>query len=111
MVKAKVDWFKAHRDILESDLIHGRRADARDLDWMLHVNPKLKEKGLLVVFNPLNEPVTKKLLVNLYYTGLTDSARIREQDGTAKRVKLARDYTAEIPVTVKAQGMNWFVVE
>lgn len=111
MVKSKVDWFKAHRDILESDLIHGRRADARDLDWMLHVNPRLKEKGMLVVFNPLNEPVTKKLRVNLYYTGLTDSARVREQGGSAKRFKLARDYTAEIPVTVKAQGMNWFVIE
>lgn len=111
MVKAKVDWFKAHRDILESDLIHGRRADARDLDWMLHVNPKLKEKGMLVVFNPLNESVTKKLRVNLYYTGLTDSARVREQGGAAKRVKVARDYTTEIPVTVKAQGMNWFVIE
>lgn len=111
MVKSKVDWFKAHRDILESDLIHGRRADARDLDWMLHVNPTLKEKGMLVVFNPLNEPVTKKLRVNLYYTGLTDSARIREQGSTAKRFKLARDYTAEIPITVKAQGMNWFVIE
>ncbi len=111
MVKSKVDWFKAHRDILESDLIHGRRADARDLDWMLHVNPKLKAKGMLVVFNPLNEAVTKKLRVNLYYTGLTDTARVREQGGGAKRFKLARDYSVEIPVTVKAQGMNWFVVE
>jgi len=111
MVKSKVDWFKAHRDILESDLVHGHRADARDLDWMLHVNPKLKEKGMLVVFNPLNEPVTRKLRVNLYYTGLTDTARVREQGGGAKRFKLARDYTVEIPVTVKAQGMNWFVVE
>ncbi len=111
MVKSKVDWFKAHRDILESDVIHGRRADARDLDWMLHVNPKLKEKGMLVVFNPLNEPVTKKLRVNLYYTGLTEAARVREQGGVAKRYKLARDYAVEIPVTVKAQGMNWFVIE
>ena len=111
MVKGKVDWFKAHRDILESDLIHGRRADAVDLDWMLHVNPKLKEKGLLVVFNPLNEPVTKKLRVNLYYTGLADSARVREKGGPAKGFKLARDYTVELPVTVSAQGMNWYVVE
>jgi len=111
MVKAKVDWFKAHREILESDLIHGRRADARDLDWMLHVNPKLKEKGMLVVFNPLREHVTKKLRVNLYYTGLTDAARIREQGGTAKRFKLSRDYSVELPVQVAAQGMNWFVVE
>ncbi len=111
MVKAKVDWFKAHRDILESDLIHGRRADARDLDWMLHVNPKLKEKGMLVVFNPLDTPVTKTLRVNLYYTGLKATAQILEQVGAAKPFPLARDYTVEVPVTVPAQGMNWFIVE
>ncbi len=111
MVKSKVDWFKAHRNILESDLIHGRRADARDLDWMLHVNPGLKEKGMLVAFNPLNEPVTRMLKVNLYYTGLTDTARVREKGGSARRVKLARDYSVEIPVTVPAQGMNWLVIE
>lgn len=111
MVKSKVDWFKAHRAILESDLIHGRRADARDLDWMLHVNPKLKEKGLLAVFNPLDIPVTKTLRVNLYYSGLTDTARIREQDGAAQSVPLARDFTVELPVTVPAQAMNWFVIE
>lgn len=111
MVKSKVDWFKTHRDILESDLIHGRRADARDLDWMLHVNTKLKEKGLLAVFNPLNETVTKKLRVNLYYTGLTGTAQVREKDASAKRYKLNRDYSVEILIQVPAQGMTWFVVE
>lgn len=78
---------------------------------MLHVNPKLKEKGMLVVFNPLNQPVTKTLRVNLYYTGLTDSARIREKSAPAKRYKLARDYSIELPAYVQAQGMNWFVIE
>jgi hypothetical protein len=111
MIQRWVDWFKAHRDILESDVIHGRRADARDLDWMLHVNPALKEKGLLVVFNPLNEPLARKLRVNLYYTGLTDRARVSEQGGTAKRYKLDRDHTIKLPVRVLAQGMRWFVVE
>jgi hypothetical protein len=111
VVRAEVDWFKAHRDILESDLIHGRRADARDLDWMLHVNPKLKQRGMLVVFNPLNELVTKSLRVNLYYTGLAETARVREKDGPAKRVKLSRDYYLDLPVRVPAQGMNWFVIE
>ncbi len=111
MVQAEVAWFKAHREILESELIHGRRADARDLDWMLHVNPHGKEKGMLVVFNPLVEPVTKKLRVNLYYTGLTDTARLREQGGAAKRLKLDRDYSVEVPVQVPAGGMSWFVVE
>lgn len=111
MLKSKVDWHKAHRDILESDLIHGRRADARDLDWMLHVNPALKEKGLLAVFNPLNEPVTRTLRVNLYYTGLTKTARVQERTGARRTFELARDYSIALPVTVPAQGFNWFVIE
>ena len=112
MVASKVAWFKAHRDILESDLIHGRRADARDLDWMLHVNPALKEKGLLAVFNPLNQAVTKTLAVNLYYTGLTDTAKITGTDGgPGQTLKLKRDYTIDLPVTVPAQGMAWWVIE
>jgi hypothetical protein len=48
---------------------------------------------------------------NLYYTGLTGSARVGEQRGTAKRRKLSRDYSIELPVQVRAQGMNWFVIE
>ena len=111
MVQKWVGWFKAHRDILESDLIHGRRADARDLDWMLHVNPKLKEKGMLVVFNPLKQPAAKILRVNLYYTGLTKVARVSLQGRNAKTIKLSRDYTVELPVQVPAQGMIWCVVE
>jgi hypothetical protein len=111
LVKSKVDWFKAHRDILESDVIHGRRADARDVDWMLHVNPRLKEKGMLVVFNPLNEAVTRTLRVNLYYTGLQGTAQFREKGGSPRPLELGRDYTVELPVTVPAQGMSWWVVE
>jgi hypothetical protein len=111
MVRRNVAWFKAHRDILESDLIHGRRADARDLDWMLHVNPTLTEKGLLAVFNPLDQPLTRTLRVPLYYTGLTTTARVRNQDGPARRYKLARDYSMDLPVTVPAQGFRWFVIE
>lgn len=111
MLKSKVEWFKAHRDILESDLIHGRRADARDLDWMLHVNPRLKEKGMLVVFNPLEQAVTRRLHVNLHYTGLTGSARVREGDGAVTRHELGRDEAVDLDVTVPAQGMRWYVIE
>ncbi|HOW73335.1 MAG TPA: hypothetical protein PKY77_22270 [Phycisphaerae bacterium] len=111
MVKCWVDWYKAHRDILESDLVHGRRADARDLDWMLHVNPGLKEKGLLVVFNPLDRPVTRTLRVNLYYTGLTGTARVAERTGEARSFSLDREYAIDLPVNVPAQGMSWYVVE
>jgi len=111
MVKRWVDWFKAHRDILEGDLIHGRRADARDLDWMLHVNPRLKEKGMLVVFNPLNHLVKQTLRVNLYYTGLATKAKVRDSDGRVRTYRLDRDYSIPLPVEVEAQGMNWWVIE
>ncbi len=111
MLKSKVDWFKAHRDILESDLIHGRRADARDQDWMLHVNPKLKEKGMLVVFNPLETAVTRKLRVNLYYTGLKDTVRLRDAEGSLVQAGIGRDYSIDLEVTVPAQSMRWWSME
>jgi len=111
MVKQRVDWFKKYRAILESDMIHGRRADGRDIDWMLHVNPKLQQKGMLVVFNPLKETVKRTLKVNLYYTGLTDTAEIRQEEGAPKSYTLARDYSVEIPVEIEAEGFAWFVVE
>ncbi|NQU23311.1 MAG: alpha-galactosidase [Candidatus Nealsonbacteria bacterium] len=111
MVKQQVDWFKKYRDILESDVIHGRRADGRELDWMLHVNPKLEHKGMLVVFNPLKEAARRTLKVNLYYTGLTDTAKIREQEGTPQSHELARDDSVEIPVEIGPEGFTWFVVE
>lgn len=111
LVKTWVDWFKEYRDILESDVVHGRRADGRDLDWMLHVNPKLKHNGMLVVFNPLKEPVKKAIRVNLYYTGLTDKAEVRDREGEANTYQLNRDYTIEIPVELGPEGFNWFVIE
>lgn len=107
MVKKWVAWYKEHRDILESDLIHGRRADGRDVDWMLHVNPKLDTKAMLVAFNPLDVPVERTLNVNLYYSGLEDSATVLDENGAAEVLPLARDYTAPIRVSVPAGGFTW----
>jgi hypothetical protein len=111
MVARWVAWFKSHRDILESDLIHGRRADARDVDWMLHVNPRLREKGMLVVFNPLEQPTERVLRVNVYYTGLSEKAVVSEEGGAPKTLPIARDYTVSLPVQVPPRSMKWFVLE
>ncbi len=111
LVKTWVDWFKQYRDILESDVVHGRRADGRDLDWMLHVNPKLEQKGMLVVFNPLKETVKRTLRVNVYYTGLTDKTTVRDMTGEAKVYQLDRDYSIEIPVEMNAESFCWFLLE
>ncbi len=111
MVKTWVDWFRQYRDILESDVVHGRRADGRDLDWMLHVNPRLEHKGMLVVFNPLEKPVEKTIRVNLYYTGLTDRAQVRDAEGETVSYALNRDYTIEIPVQIGPEGFAWFAIK
>ncbi|MCK4872997.1 MAG: hypothetical protein KAS72_09750 [Phycisphaerales bacterium] len=111
LVKEWVNWFKQYRDILESDVVHGRRADGRDIDWMLHVNPQLKHKAMLVVFNPLERRVEKSVRVNLYYTGLTETARISREGAAPETVRLGRDYCVELPVTVEPRGMTWLVIE
>ena len=111
LVKQWVAWFRKYRDILESDIIHGRRADGRDLDWVLHANPRLKHKGMLVVFNPLKKSVEKTIRVNLYYTGLKDAAKMRERQGEWKTVKLDRRFNVDLPVKIEAQGMSWFAIE
>ena len=111
MVKRNVDWFKRYRDILESDVIHGRRADGRHLDWLLHVNPQLKQKGMLVVYNPADVRKEASLDIDLYYTGRQDQVIIREQDQKPREFKLSRDFKVSLPVTVEPNAMNWYVIE
>ncbi len=111
MVRSRVAWYKEHRNILESDLIHGRRADGRDVDWMLHVNPALKTRAMLVAFNPLDAPVERELKVNLYYSGLTDKTLVSGGDGRAETLELARDHTVRVRVSLPPQGFTWRVFE
>lgn len=111
LVKKWVHFYKRYREILESDLIHMARADGRNLDYMLHVNPRLEEKGLLMIFNPLDLPVHQQIRVPLYYTGLTARAAIREKEGKAKIYHLDRQYNVLLPVDVAPNGITWFVIE
>ncbi len=111
LVKHWVDFYKRHRAILESDIVHMRRPDGRDLDTIMHVNPRLPEKGLAVVYNPLDQEVSKRVTLPLYYSGLTNAANIREQDGKPRRYVLDRAYRVEVPVKVPARGMTWLVIE
>ena len=111
LVKHWVDFYKRYRGILDSDIIHVRRPDGRDLDVILHVNARLPEKGLAVVYNPLDQEVRKSITLPLYYTGLTNTALIREQDGKPQRYVLDRAYRVEVPVKVPAGGLTWLVIQ
>jgi hypothetical protein len=111
MLKKWTDWYRRYRAIIQGDIIHLRRPDGRDLDYYLHVNPANKEKGMLLVFNPLNEVVKRELTVPLYYTGLTASARIREQEGPPQTYHLDRECNVRVPLAIPANGYSWFVIE
>jgi hypothetical protein len=111
MLAKWMDWHRRYRAIIQGDIIHLRRPDGRDLDYYLHVNPSNQEKGLLLVFNPLGEVVKKELTVPLYYTGLTDTARIREQEGTARKHTLDRDFNVRVSMTIPANGYSWFIIQ
>lgn len=106
-----IDWYKKYRNILNSELIHLRRADGRDWDGFMHVNPWEKEKGFALLFNPTDETITRTIKLPLYYTGLSETATIREQENSPVFYKLNRDYTVDITVTIPARGNTWFVVE
>ena len=110
-VKHWVDFFKRYRDILESDIIHLRRADGRDIDALLHVNPQLKHRGLAMVYNPLDRAVQQSLELPLYYTGLATSVSIREKEGPAQTLKLDRDYSVNVPLQMPPKSVTWFVLE
>jgi len=111
VVKKWVDFYKEYRDILDSDIIHVRRPDGRDIDCILHVNPQLKQKGLAMVYNPLDRAIKKQLKLPLYYTGLTETANIREQRGESRAYQLDRGYSVEIPVSIAPGAVTWFVIQ
>lgn len=111
MVKASVDWFKKHREVLEGDILHLRRADGRDIDYWLNVNPGGAEKGMLVVFNPLDEAVSREIWVPLYYTGLADKALVSQEDGAEKSIALDRSYGIRLSVEVPANAYTWYVIK
>ena len=110
LVSQWVNFYKRHRQVLDSDIIHIRRPDGRDYDAILHVNPLGTEKGLLMVYNPLNEPIKRRLKINLYYTGLTGSAMVSEQDGAAKPISIDSNNNAVFEVSIPAKSQTWFTL-
>ena len=111
MLRGEVDWYKAQREVLEGDVIHGRRADGRDVDWMLHVNPfpssEEVPRGMLVAFNPLERDVTRELSVPLYYTGLDRTARVTIAGGAPSELELDRRWRVRVELAIPAQGTSW----
>ncbi|WP_183558724.1 alpha-galactosidase [Mucilaginibacter sp. SP1R1] len=106
-----IKWYKKYRDILNSSVIHLRRADGRDWDGILHVNPNLKTKGLVMLYNPTGQAITRHIKLPLYYTGLTATAKVSEQEGAVKTYTLNRDYSVDLTLTIPAKNYTWLTIE
>ncbi|SFP91881.1 hypothetical protein SAMN05444277_103151 [Parafilimonas terrae] len=106
-----INWYKQHRGILNSSVIHLRRADGRDWDGWMHINPSLKEKALVMLFNPTKEKITRNIKLPLYYAGLNNKASISIMGAPAVTMQLDRSYNISLPVTLNAGEYKWIVIE
>jgi len=109
MVTRWVAWFKKHRAILESDLVHVRRPTGADLDVALHVNPSLPERAMAVVHNPTPEAVDREIELPLYFSGLRNAAMAQVGEGDPAKIALSPDGRARVKVQIPAKGRTWIV--
>lgn len=109
-VTKTISWYKKYRDILNADIIHLRRADGRDWDGILHVNPNLKTKGLLMLYNPLKEKITRTIKVPLYYTGLSGKVKITGKGETAQVKNLDSKSEIKISFVIGPEDYTWYEI-
>jgi hypothetical protein len=111
LVEKTISWYKKYREILNSDMVQLRRADGRDWDGFIHVNPHLKEKGFAMLYNPTKVKINRMILLPLYYTGLTATATLKDKNGFVKKYMLNRNYEIEVNVTIEPENYTWLIVE
>jgi hypothetical protein len=111
VVKQWVDFYKRHRAILTSDIIHVRRADMQGIDCLMHVNPRLEEKALAMVFNPTNEPQEMALSLPLYYAGLSDKAHVSQEGSAPVAMAIDRMYNIQLKIALKPLQITWFLIQ
>jgi hypothetical protein len=110
-VKNVINWYKQYRDILNSDIIHLRRADGRDWDGILHVNPTLKTKAMMLVYNPLGQDIERTITVPLYYAGIASAVVITDDEGRKTKNVVDSRHKIQLKIKIKAEGYAWFKME
>lgn len=112
MVIEVINWYKKYRNILNADIIRLRRADGRQWDGWMHVDPQGEEKALVMLFNPTGEPMEIDLEIPLYYTGLRGEASVSEEGGQSKKIALDPLGKGVLKgQQIPANGYTWLVVK
>jgi hypothetical protein len=111
MVSNTIDWYKKYRTILNADIIALRRADGRDWDGWMHVDPSGANKAFVMLFNPTNVPMTKTLTIPMYYTGLIGTANCIDDLGFTKKYTINTEHNIQITVNIPASSYKWLVIK
>ena len=109
LVKKWITFYKSHREVLDSDLVHLRRPDGRDWDGFVHVNPQGQEKALAMIYNPLTEEITRRIRIPLRYAGLTGKTLVTVNGESTVTMTLDRNYAITLDVKIAAAGRTWIV--
>ncbi|MBR4172525.1 MAG: hypothetical protein IKR48_12820 [Kiritimatiellae bacterium] len=107
MVKKWVKFYKDNRRVLDGDMIHLRRADGRDWDGWIMVDPTPGDglRAIASLFNPLNQPIKRGITLPLYYAGLSGEAEIAVGDEAEfKTVSLDPACKISLDVEIPANG-------
>lgn len=88
-------------------VIQPRRADGGALDGMLHVNPQLTEKAMLVDFNPTIRDLKEESTVPLHCSGLTERATVPANGAPPRAMELDELRRARLTLEVPAGGFLW----
>jgi len=111
-VAETVQWYKKYRELLNADIIHLRRADGRDWDGIMHVQPGAKNiKALAMLYNPLKQSITKTIQLPLYYAGIKGMATVTEKDGKGQTYTVnPATSSIQLTFTIPAESYTWFTV-
>jgi hypothetical protein len=111
MVSQCFDWFREYRDILTSEIIHISRPNGRDLDCMFHVNPGIRHKGMVVVFNPTEAAIEKSIRIPVYYTGLRNQGTVKHEGKAPVSLNVNEKQEVLLTVSTAAHGVTWYLME
>jgi len=110
MVASTITWYNKYRTILNADIIALRRADGRDWDGWMHVDPNGIDKALVVLFNPTNVSITRNITIPIYYTGIKGKLKLYDDREKQKELLVSTDNTIQLEISLPANGYKWFLI-
>ena len=83
----------------------------RDWDGFIHVNPHGIHKGFVMLYNPTNQIMERKISLPLYYTGILKTAKITSKEGTIRITSLRPSKDIDLEFVISPNSYTWFLID